>query len=109
MSDFLVEVGHISNIKLKHIKNMIKFPDIVNIEEVIYYDGDMVDIEPVVGFLLNAIYLVNIDGKRNWIYMSGEHLEKNISDEDWYDSETTEDTKHFSKKRKYQISSHVAK
>ena len=37
MSDFLVEVGHISNIKLKHIKNMIKFPDIVNIEEVIYY------------------------------------------------------------------------
>lgn len=109
MSDFLVEVGHISNIKLKHIKNMIKFPDIVNIEEVIYYDGDIVDIEPVVGFLLNAIYLVNIDGKRNCIYMSGEHLEKNISDEDWYDSETTEDTKHFSKKIKYQISSHVAK
>ena len=31
---------------------MIKFPDIVNIEEVIYYDGDKVDIEPVVGFIL---------------------------------------------------------
>ena len=111
MSDFLVEVGHISDIKLKHIKNMIKFPDIVNIEEVFDYDGEILDIQPVVGFLLNAIYLVNIDGKRNCIYMSGdiymsgEHLEKNISDEDWYDS----DTKHFSKKRKYQISSHVAK
>ena len=99
MSDFLVEVGHISNIKLKHIKNMIKFPDIVNIEEVFDYDGEILDIQPVVGFLLNAIYLVNIDGKRNWIYMSGEHLEKNKTDEDWYDSET----------RKYQISSHVAK
>ena len=99
MSDFLVEVGHISDIKLKHIKNMIKFPDIVNIEEVFDYDGEILDIQPVVGFLLNAIYLVNIDGKRNWIYMSGEHLEKNKTDEDWYDSET----------RKYQISSHVAK
>ena len=99
MSDFLVEVGHISDIKLKHIKNMIKFPDIVNIEEVFDYDGEILDIHPVVGFLLNAIYLVNIDGKRNCIYMSGEHLEKNITDEDWYDSET----------RKYQISSHVAK
>ena len=99
MSDFLVEVGHISDIKLKHIKNMIKFPDIVNIEEVFDYDGEILDIQPVVGFLLNAIYLVNIDGKRNWIYMSGELLEKNKTDEDWYDSET----------RKYQISSHVAK
>ena len=99
MSDFLVEVGHISDIKLKHIKNMIKFPDIVNIEEVFDYDGEILDIQPVVGFLLNAIYLVNIDGKRNWIYMSGEHLEKNKTDEDWHDSET----------RKYQISSHVAK
>ena len=99
MSDFLVEVGHISDIKLKHIKNMIKFPDIVNIEEVFDYDGEILDIQPVVGFLLNAIYLVNIDGKRNWIYMSGGHLEKNKTDEDWYDSET----------RKYQISSHVAK
>lgn len=88
---------------------MIKFPDIVNIEEVTYYDGDKVDIEPVVGFLLNAIYLVNIDGKRNCIYMSGEHLEKNISDEDWYDSETMENPKQSSKERKYQISSHVAK
>ena len=109
MSDFLVEVGHISNIKLKHIKNMIKFPDIVNIEEVIYYDGDMVDIEHVEDFLLNAIYLVNVDGKHNWVYMSGEHLEKNKTDEDWFGSETMENPKQFSKERKYQISSHVAK
>ena len=109
MSDFLVEVGHISDIKLKHIKNMIKFPDIVNIEEVIYYAGDMVDIEPVVGFLLNAIYLVNVDGKHNWVYMSGKHLEKNKTDEDWFGSETMETEKHFSKERKYQISSRVAK
>ena len=109
MSDFLVEVGHISDIKLKHIKNMIKFPDIVNIEEVFDYDGEILDIQPVVGFLLNAIYLVNIDGKRNWIYMSGEHLEKNKTDEDWFGSETMENPKQFSKERKYQISSHVAK
>ena len=41
--------------------------------------------------------------------MSGEHLEKNISDEDWFGSETMENPKQFSKERKYQISSHVAK
>jgi hypothetical protein len=41
--------------------------------------------------------------------MSGEHLEKNKTDEEWFGSETMENPKQFSKEREYQISSHVAK
>ena len=95
--DLIVEVGHISDMKLKHIKNMIKFPDIVNIEEILYDDGELADTEYVVDFLLNGIYLVNIDGKRNWLYMSGIYLGQN------------KNKKGFSKEKKYLISSHVAK
>ena len=93
MSDFLVEVGHISNIKLKHIKNMIKYPDMVNI---IKHNCNLSDGNYVGDFLLTGIYLLNINKIYNWVYIVGEKLKKYQEDIDFNVGD-------------YGISSHVAK
>ena len=93
MSDFLVEVGHISNIKLKHIKNMIKYPDMVNI---IKHNCNLSDGIYVGDFLLTGIYLLNINKNYNWVYIVGEKLKKYQEDIDFNVGV-------------YGISSHVAK
>ena len=93
MSDFLVEVGHISDIKLKHIKNMIKYPDMVNI---IKHNCNLSDGIYVGDFLLTGIYLLNINKNYNWVYIVGEKLKKYQEDIDFNVGD-------------YGISSHVAK
>jgi hypothetical protein len=80
LSEVVIEVGHISNIKLKHIKNMIKYPDMVNIikHNCILYNGIYVG-----GFLLTGIYLLNINKNYNWVYIVGEKLNKFQEDIDF--------------------------
>ena len=93
LSEVVIEVGHISVIKLKHIKNMIKYPDMVNI---IKHNYNLSDGIYVGDFLLTGIYLLNINKNYNWVYIVGEKLKKYQEDIDFNVGD-------------YGISSHVAK
>ena len=93
LSEVVIEVGHISDIKLKHIKNMIKYPDMVNI---IKHNYDLYNGIYVGDFLLTGIYLLNINKIYNWVYIVGEKLKKYQEDIDFNVGD-------------YGISSHVAK
>ena len=93
LSEVVIEVGHISDIKLKHIKNMIKYPDMVNI---IKHNYNLSDGIYVGDFLLTGIYLLNINKNYNWVYIVGEKLKKYQEDIDFNVGD-------------YGISSHVAK
>ena len=93
LSEVVIEVGHISVIKLKHIKNMIKYPDMVNI---IKHNCNLSDGIYVGDFLLTGIYLLNINKNYNWVYIVGEKLKKYQEDIDYNVGD-------------YEISSHVAK
>ena len=96
-----IDIDGVSILKKYEPLNITRLNDSKIILDMYKYNAELNNIDISFNESLTSLYTDP--------YQNLEHLEKNISDEDWYDSETTEDTKHFSKKIKYQISSHVAK